>query len=121
MFHGNSTLMSWRRGAPGETSPLPLLRFFFVFVFTLILPFTIPTWYYFENKSNYLVFTLHNHEYTSNELLFLLFLFYFYIFRDVPPSPMNFPRIWGCLHMSTMCVFPLLPFHVPKTWENIEL
>ena len=95
------------RGTPGKTFPPPVPHPE-IFVFPLFLLFTIPAWYYFKNKSIDLVFTWHNHEYTSNELLFLRFLFYFYNFRDIPLSSMNFPKIWRCLHKSLMYA-PLLP------------
>ena len=93
-------------GAPGEMSPpLPLLRFFFVFVFTLFLPFTIPTWYYFENKLKYLVFTLHNHEYTSNEYYFWYFYFTF-IFLEMSPHPPWISPKFGGVSTCLQCVFP---------------
>ena len=53
-------------------------------VFPLFSLFAIPAWYYLENKSLYLVFTLQNHKYTSNELLFFIFYFIFIILETSP-------------------------------------
>ena len=75
-------------GTPGETFPPTMpLRIFFFNVFPLFSLLAIPTWYYLENKSIYLVFSLHNIEYISNELLFFIFYFIFIILETSPRPP----------------------------------
>ena len=109
-------------GSLGETFPTPHApENIFLYVFPLFSLFTLPNWYYLENKTIYLVFTLHNHKYTSNELLFLIFYFIFIILETPPRPPPNFPKIWGWSTCVLNVRLPAPTSHCPKTLGTLDL
>jgi hypothetical protein len=82
----------------------------------------------------YLVFSMHNDEVSNLHGLncycwdFIINIYIFFIILEPgtpmlgtprPPSPMNFPKIWGCSHTSPLCVSPLPRTPVPESWWNI--